>query len=134
MSSVENHNIPYRPLAISNPGYMSSAQSHNQCPTNPITDLAGTLATHKGTNQLPKNTDEAIKQVHADRNYPSCQFEGGITIRISNTKIQRVEGDFASDNKVYCTKSSIAQEMNGNEIGFIGGDLFSGNAISPLAP
>lgn len=66
--------------------------------------------------------------------------------------IERVEGDFASDNKVYCTKSSIAQEMNGNEIGefnafigtkhvelacclgFIGGDLFSGNAISPLAP
>jgi len=111
---------------------VSSMESHDQTLTGIITDLTAALATatHKETSQIRKDINEAIEQLHANGNYTPA----GYISRMSNNKIQRVEGKFDADNKVYGANTRVVREIHSNEIGFIGGDAFSGNVVSAFPP
>jgi len=109
-----------------------SLNKHNESLNNIIADLTFALAnaTQQNTDQIHKDIDAAVKQLHASGNYSS----GGQVTHISENKIQMVAGNFDADNKVYGKNVKIVREIHHNEIGFIGGDAFSGNTVSEFPP
>ncbi|KIM71677.1 hypothetical protein PILCRDRAFT_820862 [Piloderma croceum F 1598] len=53
---------------------------------------------------------------------------------MSENTFERIEGRFAANNKVHGRNAKMIHNIRGNEIGFIGGDAFSGNTVSTFPP